>query len=403
MRRRNLQLYTLLTVLGLMLSFVTVAQPARAAQASDPYVSNEVLIKLKPGVLVSVVAAVYGLLGAPLDQLGSLPIYRLKILDGVSPLLKASLLEQDLLNLGVLYAEPIYIGQTPEARQRSSWVQSGDASTYQQQWAPERIRLPEAHTLTRGAGVTVAVLDTGVDLDHPALAGRLVQGYDFVGGDSVPAEEGTYGQDIGYGHGTHVAGLVALTAPDAQIMPLRVLKPDGTGTSWMVAEALRYASANGADVINISYSMKHSGSTKVVSDMLSQATSGPAGAVIVAAAGNSAPSQGKEYPAGQGTPEVMAVAASTQADTLADFSTYGTWVHLAAPGTDILSSVPDNIYGAMSGTSMATPLVAGAAALVRARFPAMSPAQVAQRLKETAATIQGPVPRRLDAAAALGL
>lgn len=403
MRRRYLRLCTMLMVFGVLLRFVASAAPARASSGSDPYVPNEVLVKLNPGVLASVVALAYGLLATPLDQLGSLPIYRMRILDGISPVLKAATLELDLLNLGVVYAEPNYIGQVPEGRQRSSWVQSGDESTYQGQWAPDKIRLPEAHTLTRGAGVTVAVLDTGADLDHPALAGRLVQGYDFVDGDLQPAEEGVHGQDVGYGHGTHVAGLVALAAPDAQIMPLRVLKPDGTGDSWLVAEALRYAGSNGADVINLSYSLKYSSSSKVVGDVLSQVTSGPDGAVVVAAAGNSGPSQAKEYPAGQGTPEVLAVAASTQADTLAGFSTRGSWVHLAAPGEDILSSVPDNIYGALSGTSMATPLVAGTAALVRARFPGMSPAQVAAQIKNTAAPIQAPVPRRLDAAAALGL
>jgi thermitase len=129
----------------------------------------------------------------------------------------------------------------------------------------------------------------------------------------------------------------------------------------------------------------------------------PGGPVVVAAAGNSGPSTAYEYPAAESAPVVLAVAASTESDTLADFSTRGPWVDLAAPGQNILSSVPDNEYGTWSGTSMATPLVAGTAALVRARYPNLSAAQVAARIVSESAIIAGPVPHRVDAARAVGL
>ena len=124
--------------------------------------------------------------------------------------------------------------------------------------------------------------------------------------------------------------------------------------------------------------------------------------MVAAAAGNDA-STTPAYPAADREPGVLAIAVSIGADTLADFSNRGSWIDLAAPGVGILSSVPIDQYGAWSGTSMAMPLAAGAAALVRAANPNLSPAEVAARMTATAAHIRGAVPRRLDAAAALGL
>ena len=160
----------------------------------------------------------------------------------------------------VVYAEPNFIGRAPEGVQRVSWPKGEEDDDYQEQWAAGMIRLPEAHTITRGAGITIAVLDTGVDATHPALAGQLVNGYDFVDLDADPSEGGSAEQNLHYGHGTHVAGLVALVAPEAKIMPLRVLDENGSGNIWVLAEALTYAinpdgnlnTADGADVINLS-------------------------------------------------------------------------------------------------------------------------------------------------------
>jgi subtilisin family serine protease len=250
-----------------------------------------------------------------------------------------------------------------------------------------------------------------VDLDHPVLAGHLAQGFDFVDLDSDPSEEGVYGQDIAYGHGTHVAGLVALAAPEATIVPVRILRPDGSGDSWVLAQALRYVVGlpvagitplgHKADVINISYSVQQR--SLLLDDVLGLLAALPGAPVIVAAAGNHGPSIAKEYPAAESRSSVLAVAASTEADLLADFSTRGSWVDVAAPGESILSSVPDNDYGVWSGTSMAAPLAAGVAALVRARYPSYSPAQVTARIINQAKTIDASVSRRVDAAAALGL
>jgi subtilisin family serine protease len=413
MHRRWLRYARLLVAISFLGCLLAQAQPARATEESATYVSDEVIVRLVPPLLGSVealvqtIASQFGL--QVLEQLGTLPVFRLKLIHTVlSPLALASLL--DALP-GVAYAEPNFLGQSPEGVARSSWSKGDDEEGDAPQWAPGKLRLAEAHTVSRGANVTVAVLDTGVDLDHPALAGHLAQGFDFVDLDADPSEEGTYGQDIAYGHGTHVAGLVALAAPEATIVPVRILRPDGSGDSWILAQALRYAVGlpvagitplgRKADVINISYSVRQR--SLLLDDMLGLLAALPGAPVVVAAAGNQGPSIAKEYPAAESRPGVLAVAASTEADLLADFSTRGSWVDVAAPGEGILSSVPDNDYGVWSGTSMAAPLAAGVAALVRARYPSFNSAQVTARIINNAKTIDASVSRRVDAAAALGL
>lgn len=383
---------------------------ANSGRSISEYLPGEVIVKLKPSADIRKFAARFGLRdsSSSIDRLGPRSIYRMQIADGDTPKHKAAVLAQEPL---VDYAEPNYQGQIPEARLRSSWVVGGDIHEYVAQWAPAMMRLPEAHAVSGGAGVTIAILDTGIDLSHPALAGRLVSGYDFVDMDSDPSEEGAYGQDNAFGHGTHVAGLVALAAPDAKIMPLRTLRPDGSGTIWMQAEALRYAIERGADVINLSYSYDQP--SRLLDDVLAEVTcSAPGnkdcrsttrpGAVVVAAAGNDG-ADSREYPAGTHAPGILAVGASTEADVLAAFSNYGSWVQVAAPGDRILSTIPGGGFATWSGTSMATPLTAGTIALLRAARPAMRPVEVVSRLTTTAATINSQVRRRVDAAAALGL
>lgn len=417
-------------ILVLMLWGTTSPGTAVRAQDLDGFVPNEVLMKLVRASDLNSVAAGYGLHPIPLAQFGTRAIYRMSILDGASPPEKAAGLAADPR---VIYAEPNFFGQAPEARQRVSWAKGDESQGYADQWAAIMIRLPEAHTVTRGAGVTVAVLDTGVDAEHPALAGRLVTGFDFVDMDALPAEEGNHDEHIAYGHGTHVAGLVALAAPAAKIMPVRVMDPDGFSNIWVLAEAMAFAvnpdgdlkTDDGAHVINLSLSTVRQ--THLLADIGKEITcmkdrddddedeedddddergcltrNTQQGVVIVASAGNSA-SGTPEYPAAEGVPGSLAVGASTPSDSLTSFSNFGAWVHVMAPGQNILSSVPGGEYAVWSGTSMAAPLVAGQAALVRAANPRLDAAAVVKRIRDSSFVIAGHVPRRVDAAAALGI
>ncbi len=416
-----------------LLASGVVAAPVRADE-SDSYLPNEVVVKLDVSADVAAVARAYGLDPSPIDRFGTRPIYRLRILDGDDPVRRAAELLNDPKER-VIYAEPNYVGQTPEGRQRVSWFSGGSSDEYASQWAPDTIQLREAHRIARGSGVTVAVLDTGVDATHPALSGRVLSGYDFVDMDAQPNEVGVRGENLAFGHGTHVAGLVALAAPDAKIMPVRVLDPDGTGNIWVLAEALDYAADQGADVINMSLSTTRQTNLlrEVVADVTCRleedgfadgeegegeegdseeggegeedgegcTTSGQRGVVVVAAAGNSG-STTPEYPAAEGVTGLLSVAATTSTDNLASFSNRGSWVNVAAPGEKILSAVPGGGYATWSGTSMAAPLTAGEAALVRSAYPTANSAQVVYRILSTATTISGPVSPRINAAAAVG-
>jgi type VII secretion-associated serine protease mycosin len=262
----------------------------------------------------------------------------------------------------------------------------------------ETVRARSAWARTLATGVTVAVVDTGVQASHPDLTGRVLRGYDFVDRDRDANDE--------EGHGTLVAGVVAANtnngvgvagvAWDARILPVRVLDDDGAGYDSDVAAGIIWAADQGAQVINLSLGGPEPSS--VLADAVAYAIG--KGRVVVAAAGNSGIEE-RSYPAA--LPGVVSVGATDAAGRLADFSTQGDWVTLAAPGFDVLSTQPTwtgEAYGWFDGTSAAAPVVAGVAALVRAQTPSLNPAQVTARLRTTA---RDAGPRGVDPAYGAGV
>ena len=394
----------------------------------DAAVPGEVLVQLTGTAALNPLLLKYSLSLA--GQFGARPIYRLKAAGttDVSATIAALKLEPTVLN-----AEPNAVHQSPEARVNNAWA-IGTATGYTAQWAPAAMRLAEAQKLSTGAGMRVAVLDTGIDAAHPALAGRLLPGFDFVDFDADPSEVGSPATSSSFGHGTHVAGLVAMVAPDAKIMPLRVLDANGMGNAWVLGEALlravdpdgNPATNDGAHVINMSL-----GSTRrtQILDTLGRLAScaiPPAvllptdeladpgyngdrdrcnafsGAVVVAAAGNDGTDAVRQYPAAEGFYGLLSVGASTSAGRLADFSNFGSSVDVTAPGVGITSTIPGGGFATWSGTSMAAPLASGVAALLRSADPALAPRDVARRLIRTGATLCGDAKlAQIDAAAAL--
>jgi subtilisin family serine protease len=408
---RRIRPHSIIVLLVLLGANLIGARSAQAQTATPPdYVPAEVLVRLHSDADLPAVVRQHRLRppGGHYERLAGMPLYRFSLAEGVTPPAAAAGLVADAR---VAYAEPNYLAELPEARQRSSWTVGGDdgPNAYAAQWAPQQLRLAAAHSLTRGEGITIALLDTGVDVQHPALSSRVVPGYDFVDGDHDPSEVAVP-DSWSYGHGTHVAGLLALVAPGASLLPIRTLNGAGVGTIWAQVQGLRYAVANGADVINLSYSFRTR--SRVLEEVLAEITcigmvttdcrsATRPGVVVAAAAGNSG-SNVPEYPAAVDIPGVMAVAASTVDGRLADFSGYGTWVKIAAPGAHVISTVPGGGYASWSGTSMATPLAAGVTALVWSARPALTPAQVVARVTTTGGALEGSVRRRVDAASAVG-
>jgi thermitase len=383
------------------LMWAVVAGPPSAVSAAsgsspDPVSPGQVILRLRSAADLPAVAADYHLDAAPLDQLTVAPLYLMRILDGTAAETRAAALS---LDARVAYAEPNVIGATPDDQGEPSWASGGTAADYQGQWATKVLRLPAAFAVTHAAGVIIAVLDTGIDASHPALTTHLVPGYDFVDNDADPSETGTPGVDRAYGHGTSVAGLASLSAPEAKIMPVRVLDAGGHGDIWRLARGMVWAAAQGAGVINLSLSTHTH--THVTNELIADLATNGRGVVVVAAAGNEGSGQ-PEFPAAEGGSRVLSVGASTPTDTLATWSNYGSWVRVAAPGVSLWSTMPGGQFASWSGTSMASGLASGEAALVRATYPLLNAQNVIARIANTSHKISGSVPLRIDAGAAVG-
>jgi subtilisin family serine protease len=240
-------------------------------------------------------------------------------------------------------------------------------------------------TQAGSAEVIVAVIDSGIDGSHPEFAGQLLPGWDLTGKEPAPG-----GNVDGYGHGTHIAGVIgakmnngigiAGVAPGCKLLPVRIFNEFGHSTAGVSSAAIIWAVDHGAKVINCSWGSP----MQSEADTAALKYAADHDVTVVAAVGNAGTNDPK-WPGADDS--VIGVAATTDIDTWGSFSTWGDWVDLAAPGEGILSTFPmakGNGYRIMRGTSMAAPFVTAAAALVRSQFPGWNRAQVRERLEQTA-------------------
>lgn len=246
-------------------------------------------------------------------------------------------------------------------------------------WQVTRPELPLAWQVTTGPGVVVAVVDTGVQPDHPALRGRVLPGYDFVNADDDAADDD--------GHGTAVAGVIAADGEGAagactgcRILPVKVLAANGTGDWGTIAAGIVWAADHGAQVINLSFGAPHA--LDVVAAAVAYAES--KGAIVVAAAGNAGVSV-PFYPAAY--PGVISVAGVDQNDVRYSWSNFGSWVTVAAPGCMTTTWLSGGYTPDFCGTSTAAPFVAGLAGLARSFRPTVASTDFASALARSAAPV----------------
>lgn len=276
---------------------------------------------------------------------------------------------------------PTSAGSARRAAARSTGMRALSAESYGvNQWGLAAVRAESAWQLSRGAGVKVAVIDTGVDASHSDLAGRVAKQINLV-------PDGATGDP--YGHGTHVAGIIAASldgqgvaglANEVTILPVRVMDAHGTGDLYTVTEGIYRAVRAGAKVINLSLG------TAQPNSQLNAAVKYAVkrGVTVVAAGGNEHESGNRtSYPAA--LPGVIAVSSVNVEGASSGFANTGSYIDIAAPGEDILSTVPGQNWAEMSGTSMAAPFVSATAALVRMANPKLSRAQVEKMILATAA------------------
>lgn len=393
----------LVSLFIVLVSFVSTHVSAQNQKESSGHVSGQVLVKFKDGTPQNVIDAETGKQNAKVaSKIDRLNVLVLKVPQGVEDKVVVAFSQ----NPNVEYAELDYIAYATDFPQDlpndvyfagNQWglENTGQTIVGQAGKVDADIDTEIAWKVTTGNSIKVAVLDTGIDQDHPDLSAKIDLQQDFTGSGSV--------NDY-YGHGTHVSGIVAAitnnstgvagTCPDCRLLNGKVLNDNGSGSYSWIANGIIWAADNEAKVVNMSLG----GPTK--SRTLENAVNYAwgKGAVVVAAAGNSG-NQSKTYPGAY--INAIAVAATDNQDNKASFSEYGSWVDVAAPGVNIYSTFPTHPfylqteygrsgnYDFGSGTSMATPMVSGAVALIwsTGRYTTASAART--RLEETADHITG--------------
>jgi subtilisin family serine protease len=371
--------------------------PAGAPREPDPTVRNSTVVRYDPrrvavtfksGVSRVRIAAVISDAGGTLEQ--AIPEIHAYLV-GVEPERRAEVLASLQSSSAVASAskEPI----------SEAFDTSPDDTDWPQQDGLRVAGFPKAWDVTQGSSkIVVAVIDTGVDANHPDLRGALVPGWDFIGNDADPSDD--------HGHGTAVAGVVAARSNNhvggagicwrCLVMPIKALDARGSGDDTLIAAGIVWAADHGARVITLS--LGGPGSSVELANALEYAST--KGVLVVAAAGN-AGAMTQFYPAAD--PHAISVAATTVADSRYSWSNFGSWVRFAAPGCNI-APILGNGYGTFCGTSSATPVVAGLVALELSAQPAATARDVEDALARAAVPLPALVQYgRIDAGKTLAL
>jgi thermitase len=377
--------YVLLNDMGDMTAReVRIDDREAATTGGQDYEPQQALVVTVPGGSADAIAARFGAqVVGRIGGLGALLWFPEPLSDDLLAALTA--------DPEVAAVEPNYFFQDPESvRRRYPTVDRTPSSEkLVGQAAVHQVGLPAAHQLADGGGIVVAVIDTGVDPLHPALRRKLLPGgLDLVDGDLTPWEErdltdndGDGDVDEAAGHGTFVASLVGIAAPAAAILPYRVLDDEGSGTAYDLALAIADAIERRADVISLSLVYRERSSA--VDLLLERAAE--LGIVVVASAGNDA-STVVPFPASDSN--VLSVAAASEDGLgLAPFSNRSHLVRFAAPGEAVYGALDEQSFGTWSGSSMAAPFVAGAAALLLSADPGLDPLLVRNALEQSGVVV----------------
>ncbi len=364
MNRLLYVLWILVALLSIMLPVSSFA--ASPANSSDQYRPGELLVKLRPDLQITETASITDItsggsghdLERLLHDIGAFQAsklgmasdtYHIRLHTNHDPLRLAARIAR---HPAVIFAEPnvTYTAlRTPN-----------DPAT-QQQWALANIQAFDAWDITTGAGMIIAVLDTGVSTSHPDLEGKVMPGYNAILNNGDTEDDN--------GHGTAVSGLIAAQTDNGtgiagmcwgcQILPIKVLSSRGGGDAASVANGVRWAVDNGARIINMS--LGGSRDSQTLRDAIAYADS--RGTLVISSSGNEQQDGNPvSYPAAYA--EVIAVGATGNTDVITGFSNTGDYVDLAAPGVGLWTTVLGGTYGPPNGTSFASPYVSGTAGLI---------------------------------------
>ncbi|CAH0158200.1 Thermophilic serine proteinase [Arthrobacter sp. Bi83] len=387
---------------------ITLAAPSNAVTTGgeatqSSHIAGQIMIKFRDKSAAAGVLRQHGLKEGP--GIGSTGAQLIKVPAGK----ELQLIEALSRNPAVEYAEPDELVTADTADQYfgrqyalqnvgQSFTNTANTQTIATGDVDADVDAVEAWTFATGSGIKVAIVDSGVAMDHEDISQKVVARTNFSDTKIINPED--YDK---YGHGTHVAGIVAAAhnstgvagvCPDCTILDAKVLNDSGSDSSSAIAKGIDWAVVNGAKVINMSLGQRVS--SRTLETAVNNAWN--KGIVIVAAAGN-AGTQAKIYPGAY--PNVIAVAATDNKDDKASFSTYGKWVDIAAPGVNVYSTFPIHPfvlgtqngrsmgYDIASGTSMASPIVAAVAALVWSSPAGTANALVRAKVESTADPIFG--------------